>query len=244
MRLAKVAGPAGGQEWMRGLKAPAKTEEHPRQFIVQSPVPVYTRTFVVRSWPNGGEGIWADLLAMDVAFRVRFTVAPTAFRWSLHEQTRLRRLIRSVEDVQQSDVAAAARPEEVRVAKAIRRIRDAILYRGLRAVDVWCLLTVESDSPENLEADAARVVAALRARGIEVRELRWSHGPGFGATLPVGDVRMRGANWWPPHTGVVTAAAAAVPADTGYAGDPQGIYIGHDLENHAPVLVDFRREDA
>ncbi|PZN11561.1 MAG: hypothetical protein DIU69_05335 [Bacillota bacterium] len=242
--LAKLMGRSRGQEWDQGLRAPAETEERPREFVLQSPVPVYTRTFVVRSWPNGGEGIWADLLALDVSFRVRFTVVPTAFRWTLHEQTRLRRLMRSVTDVRRMDVAAAARPEEVRAMKAIRRIRDAILYRGLRAVDVWCLVTVESDSPENLEADAARVVAALRARGIEVQELRWSHGPGFGATLPVGDVLLRGARWWPPHTGVVTAAAAAVPADTGYAGDPQGIYIGHDLENHAPVLVDFRREDA
>lgn len=232
-------------DWSQGIRMPNKaTTETSREFIVNSPVPVYSRTFIVRKWPNAGHSLWAALLTLDVPFRIRFTAAPTSFHWSSKEQMRLRRLKRNIMDTESSDIAAVARPEELRVAKAIQEIRDAMMFRGHHAVDVWCVITVESDSKETLESDVSRVLATLQARGIELQEVRYGHGPGFGATLPVGDVLLRGVNWWAPHTGVVYAAAFAVPADTGYAGDDKGIYIGHDIENHAPVLVDYRREDA
>jgi len=216
--------------------------ESPSAFALRSPVPVLSRTYVVRGWPRGASGIWAGALSAPVAFRVRWTAAPSSFRWSWSQEARLRRVLSSVAERAGSDAAAAPRPEEVGVAAAIRRLRDAVLYRGERVVDVWCYVTVLSDSPEQLEADAGRVRAELEARGLELEEVRFGHAPGFAATLPVGDTGLAGLRWWPPRTGVAGAAARVAPADFGRAGDPAGIYAGHDTWDRRPVYLDFRHE--
>ncbi len=224
------------------LAVSTSAAETPGAFTLQSPVPVATRTFVVREWPRDADALWAAALTTPAVFRVRWTAAPSSFRWTGAMQNRLRRLLTSVDQQGAGDRAAAARPEEVGAVAAIRRIRDAVLYRGERVVDVWCYVTVASDTPEQLDADAARVRSALEMRGVELEEVRFGHAPGFAATLPVGDPLLRGVRWWPPRTGITAAAARTVPADAGRAGDPRGIYVGHDTADHRPVLLDFRHE--
>ncbi|MDI3297592.1 MAG: hypothetical protein QJR08_00310 [Bacillota bacterium] len=245
--LGKAGGPgagrlAGGQGDEDSLQLGAPARELPNAFVLESPVPVWTRTFAITSWPRGAGALWESLLASQVAFRVRFLAAPSGFKWGRGMETRLRRLMANVESVRESDRAAAARPEEVLAIQAIRRIRDALLYRGLRPVDIWCLITVESDSPANLAADCAAVTAALASRGIEAEPLTFDQSPAWAATLPTGDPQLRGIHGLKPRTGIVTAAARAVPADTGMGGDGCGVYVGHDAEGRRPVMLDFRRE--
>ena len=236
------AGSLDGQALGAWLATSGSFQEAPRHLCVGAQV--YSRTFLIRQWPRWVvPGYLYDLMAREPGLRVTWHLVPAEIRWNAATRWKLRRLEQSVSEAG-AEVGGLVRAEEAEAAKALRYLHQQTQFNRADLFDLWCLITVQACSLEELDRRATEVRQLLRNLDISVTPLPLQQTPGFlsGLACAMPDPRLLAA--WPGRLADCSALSALHPFLHGSLTQGRGLYVGHRAADHSFIHLNLEGEGA
>jgi type IV secretory pathway VirB4 component len=218
-----------------GLPGPDAVQVGPRDVRVGT---TWCRTMAVVGYPREVGAAWLEpLLAYPGSVDVSLHVEPVP---SMLAAQRLKRQLARLESSRRL-AADRGRLEDFEVEAAADDARDLAgrLARGQgRLFRVGLYLTVRADSPDQLEAETARLVALLGSMLLDAQPATYRSFQGWVSTLPLGLdlLRLR-------RTFDTDSLAAAMPFASAELPQAQGVLLGRNLRSQGLVLWDRWRQD-
>ncbi len=225
------------------MQAVVPTKEQLDSFLWQGQSsPAFHRTFRILVWPTQGiEGMWNQLMQADLVFRIKNSFWPSSFQVSGNLRRKINRLETNLEMAvgDGSDTNALPRDDELRDYRKILALRNETLYRHETLIDEETFVTISSPNDETLSADCNKFLDIVSSCGALAIPMDGEQAPGALFTTLMSKIKVKVLQHWNKWTMVPKRAAAIIPRGVGFAGDGQGVYVGHTLSTNSPVRLDL-----
>ncbi|KLU61676.1 AAA-like domain protein [Peptococcaceae bacterium CEB3] len=201
----------------------------------------YHKTFRLAAWPPQGiEVMWIEMMRADLMFRVKSAFWPSVFQVTGGLRRKINRLETNLEmSTQEGDTNALPRDDELRDYRKILTLRNAMLYQHETLTDEETFVTLSSPDKETLAADCNKFLDIANSYGVLAVAVNGEQAPGALFTTLMGKAKLKVLEHWNRWTMVPKRAAAIIPRGVGFAGDGQGVYVGHILGTKSPVQLDL-----
>lgn len=204
--------------------------------------PAHHRTYRIAEWPSQGIGVmWSQLMRADLVFRVKNSFWPSAFQITGSLRRKINRLETNLEMAtgDGTDTNALPRDDELRDYRKILTLRNEMLYHHESLTDEATFVTISSPDEQTLSADCNKFLDIVSSYGVLVISVDGEQAPGALFTTLMSKVKVKFLEHWNQWTMVPRRASAIIPRGVGFAGDGQGIYVGHTLSTKSPVYLDL-----